>query len=271
MFQEALSSVAAAIEDLGMELNTAKTQLLDISLRHFQFAPLELNGILIPPLQTIRFLGVTLDSRINFTAHWTRVAASAKGVLGAVSRLCHRDPWALKALYMERVQSMLLFSLPYAAPHSQSAWSRLNGVASHYAHLLTNIWVKEGRHIHGDEIREMAGGESISDLYLRHSLRMVQRSLAEQSAYRFSLDDSAAPPRRPGLRSSSSIDRAESFPRLKVPPCHQEALSRLQPRRAAILWNAIQPTLAEIRQGPTALSQRLSQPEKHFLCGFPSP
>jgi hypothetical protein len=268
-FQAALLKVAAHIDSLGMELNVAKTQLLNISLRPAAFAPLYLGGKEIVPASTLKYLGVLLDTRLNFSAHWSRAAASAKGVLGAVARLCHRDAFALRALYTERVQSALLYSLPFTPPTTLAAWAKANGVASFCAHLISNVWHRDGARVSGWDLMEEQSVEAVSSLYLRHSLRFTRKSLRGRTAFKMELE-APDPLRRLGLRSQSQ-EQSQDCPNLRVPPSSRQAFARLQPRRMALLWNSAKPTPSELHPGAARdLIQRLSLQDRHLLLGLPN-
>ena len=100
--EEDLSKVKAFLATIGLSLNVAKTQVLNFSLDrggHSWGGGLKLDGDELPFVSEMRYLGATLDSRLNFNAHWSRTAASAKAAVGALARLVHRNPTALRHLY----------------------------------------------------------------------------------------------------------------------------------------------------------------------------
>lgn len=78
------------------------------------------------PLQhvdTVRDLGITLDSSLTFKQHYTDIIAKANRQLGFMFKISDefRDPACLKALYCSLVRSTLEFGLVVWCPY-QSVW-----------------------------------------------------------------------------------------------------------------------------------------------------
>ena len=99
---------------------------------------ISVHGHAIPPSESLRWLGITLDSRLNFNEHWATLSSACKRSTGALSRLCHHNATATSHFCRERVQSVLLHSLLYTPPSTATAWRQLNNVATYTARLATN-------------------------------------------------------------------------------------------------------------------------------------
>jgi hypothetical protein len=140
--QSAADDVVRKLGQLGMSINTAKSQLLHASLapRPPPAPRLTLLGSPVEAKPLLRYLGVTFDSRLSFGPHWTTLTAHCKRALGALARLVHREPRALRHLFRERIVGLLLHSAPFCPPSTCAAYARLQSLGSYAARLVTNNW-----------------------------------------------------------------------------------------------------------------------------------
>ena len=168
--QEDLQLIQGFLASVGLELNGGKCKLLNLSLagaRSLECGP-AVGGRAIEEVRELRWLGCLLDERLSFAPHWAATSASGKAAIGAISRLVHRDPVALRFLFQERVVSALLHTLPFTPPGTVDGWRRLAGLFSFTAHLLTNNWRS-----HGLEVIEEAGLPSPGQLCFVQGLKFV--------------------------------------------------------------------------------------------------
>ena len=243
-FQAATDIVTRHLSKLGLELNSQKSQLLNVSFSGFDsFAAVEVNGHEISPSQQLRYLGVLFDSRLNFNGHWRQMATSAKGVVTVVSSLVHRDPAALRYLYQERVVSALLHSLPFTPPTNLQTWRLLNAVPKFVAHLVTNRWQRDGEFLSGAEVRELAELSSCSKLAAIYSARFAFKAVWGCTRYASQLQrHQPAQCGREGLRPRPALPHPSL--QLDEPPAELASLARLQPVQMVQLWNALLPLLS---------------------------
>ena len=136
--------VGALESRCGMSVNQRKTRLLNMAWGAWPSPPAILvHGSPIPASPSFRWLGYDLDSRLSFTAHWSATSASCKRSLGAIARLCGRDPVALRHFFKERVTGLLLRSLPYLPPSTALAWRQLNKDSAFAARIHCGFWGKK--------------------------------------------------------------------------------------------------------------------------------
>ena len=236
--QEDIDRIANFISGRGMELNASKCKYLNVCLGsspHKLQTPLSVAGEELEEVVQLRYLGVLLDQRLSFNAHWIGLASSTKRAMGALGRLVHRNPVALRHLYQERVIATMLHSLPYCPPSTQRAWQRLNGVSSYVAHTITNIWKIGERFVHGFEIMQMAGIDSASFLAIKHSLRFLFMCLWGKRRFGIWVEWDRGEGRRGGLRNLSERTGYE----ILVPASKLTSLEKLQPHRLLRLWNSL--------------------------------
>lgn len=230
--QEDLCAIQGFLEGIGLALNAKKTQVLHVSLSTRGHSPgeLRLDGQVLREVQELKYLGCTLDRRLNFNSHWARVSSSCKSVLGALSRLVHKNPVALKHLYTERVSSVILHSLPFIPPSTQESWRRLNGVAGYTAHILLNNWK-----LHGTEIVRKAGLAPPSELCFTQSMKFVYKCAAGIQRYgTWTTPD----PRAQANRGRRRATRTTGW-ELQVPKTHLQVWKSFQPIRALLVYNSL--------------------------------
>lgn len=229
--QSNIDRVAGFFESIGMEVNPAKSAILNLSLGAKREKPVvSVGGVDIGEVGVMRYLGFDLDPRLNFNSHWSRVASSAKRATGAISRLVHRDPVALRFLFQERITSLFLHSLPYAPPTTVDAWRRLNGIPKFCAHLITNRWT-----VHGQDILDLAELPSASYLAFKYGMRYLLSCVKGGRRYGQELEGEERVGRVRDLRSQGRRHGHE----LVVPKSSLASWKKLQPIRLLSAWNAL--------------------------------
>lgn len=224
----------AHLASLGLSINASKSAILLSSQSpappRLRF-PLSIGGQRVPEVDSLRLLGVLIDRRFSFAAHWTSVSASAKRALGAIGYLVHWEPRILRHLLKERVLPMLLYGLGPCSPTTEESWRLVDGVLRYAAHRLTNRW-----DLHGEEILSLAGLPSAKVLAERALAGLLYSSAFQ--GRRLGLLLPWGQPRRQGLRVSTETLSPELRARLLAFPDPPYAKFRkLFPGRARELWN----------------------------------
>ena len=236
--EEDLEKIRIFLLSLGLSLNASKSKLMNISLApggHSIPGGIQLNNKLLPEVESLRYLGVTVDNRLNFNTHWIRTSASAKAAIGAIGRLVQREPRALKHLYQERVSSVFIHSLPYTPPSTQDAWRKLNGAATFCARLITNDWIGSSR-----EVSNRAGIKKPSFLCFQQGMKALMKSLQGKQRMGLWLEREETSTGR-GRRSERMRQRNQQPHQLqlKVPATHLRRWELLMPIRATRTFNSL--------------------------------
>ena len=237
--QQDLDKITDFLAQLGLSLNVGKCKALNISLDprgHQLPCPLFVNQVEIPLCQELRYLGVTLDPRLNFSLHWDRVAASTKAAVGALSRLVSGHSKALAFLYNQQIVSRLLHSLPYVPPSTQRSWARLNGVTSFCAHLCLNRW-----DLHGLEITRKAGLTPPSEICFIQGLRYLYKCIYGGQRYGVWIREGEGLIEARESRRSERLKLREQRPSwfLSPPDTHLQPWKQLQPVRLVLTLNSL--------------------------------
>lgn len=115
----------------GMELNIKKCKSIAFSRRHsridFEYM---VGSERIECVDSIRDLGVTVDSKLRFNEHVSLTTAKAFAALGFVRRTTNyfKDVYALKSLYCSLVRSILEYAVCVWSPHHTTQIVRLERV-----------------------------------------------------------------------------------------------------------------------------------------------
>ncbi|XP_062713912.1 uncharacterized protein LOC134290736 [Aedes albopictus] len=129
--QQDIDAVAAWCASNGMELNAIKCKLISFSksqtLLTFDYRA---NGIVLERVNSIKDLGVIMDSKLSFNDHVTSTTAKAFAVLGFVRRNASefRDAYALKSVYCSLVRSILEYAVQIWAPYRETQIGRIERV-----------------------------------------------------------------------------------------------------------------------------------------------
>ena len=115
--------------------------------------PLLVGGVAVKEVEELRYLGILWDRRSNFTAHWSRVAASAKAAIAAIGSLVQWHGPALRHLVKERVIPLLLYSLLPCPPSNASTWEVVERIIRFCARRILRV----GREESGEQLLTRAG------------------------------------------------------------------------------------------------------------------
>lgn len=97
-----------------------------------------LNGITLKKVDTIRDLGVQLDSKLSFINHYDTIVAKANKMLGFVKRTCKefRSCGTLKVLYNCLVRSILEYASPVWNPAYRVHIDRIEKIQKKFTRYL---------------------------------------------------------------------------------------------------------------------------------------
>ncbi|XP_046481057.1 uncharacterized protein [Neodiprion pinetum] len=85
---EAVASVWNWLQARGLDLAERKTEVVVLTRRHtLRINPIKVKGHEVKPANSVKYLGITIDAKINFADHIRRAADKATAVTAAISRL----------------------------------------------------------------------------------------------------------------------------------------------------------------------------------------
>ena len=124
-----------------MEFHPAKCQQMSFSRkREPARLPLYLHGTAIPKADSIKYLGVTIDSKVNWNAHVISTAAKGHLSLGFVRRNTFTTSEQVKSTaYKQLVRPVLEYASASWYFASDTATSRLEAVQRRAARLICGI------------------------------------------------------------------------------------------------------------------------------------
>jgi hypothetical protein len=225
-------AISDAMKAVGLNINASKSHLMIIELGKPKplLPPLTIDGVAVPEVKTLRYLGTLLDKRMSLEPHWLQVSASCKALMGSLSRMVGDERGILRAFYTERVEAKIRFSLGPCPPCTVRAWDRLTAAVSYCAKQITNRWDRHG--VGG--IRE-AGLTPPTELAATMALKFLYASRFEGRRWGRWVERMAElPTRYPGTRRKEALTGEELLP----PSSHSTLLEKLQPRRMVLLYNS---------------------------------
>lgn len=170
------ASIMKYIASEGLKINEGKTKLLLVSLSpkgaNPLTSPLVLNGTLIERVQTLKYLGIEFDDRLNFSHHATKTAKKARCMLHAVGNLLQK--WHMKdeieRIYKVCIRPVMTYGIGVTygkTKEGRSALERVNRTASR---MVTNSFM-----LNYDEVLQLLQWPKISWLSVKEKLRIIHK------------------------------------------------------------------------------------------------
>ena len=108
-------------------MNTGKTELLCVSKEHENFDPIVFRGQEIKPQSHCRYLGIIIDSKLNFHVQLSRVLSNMATAIRSIYFLRYQLPLEARLmLFKYLVLSHLTFSALFFQNLNFSAMQRIN-------------------------------------------------------------------------------------------------------------------------------------------------
>ncbi len=143
--QQDLDTILEAYSRLFLSINPSKSSLLLCTLAEphmAQVLPCEfvLEGTPVSRVPELKYLGVTLDHKLNFSRNAQLSSAKAKKAIGALWRTIGR--WSgretFKRIFTSKVLPILTHGLPMVAPSTLSGWNCYEKTLRYAARLAMN-------------------------------------------------------------------------------------------------------------------------------------
>lgn len=122
-------------QENGMFVNLKKCKVITFTRCHTPICfSYKIGSASLDRVESIRDLGVIMDSRLNFNEHISLAVSKAFSVLGFVRRHSTfiTDIYALKALYCSLVRSILEYAAPVWAPHQVTQILKIERVQKYF-------------------------------------------------------------------------------------------------------------------------------------------
>ena len=144
-----------------LTLNPNKTQVLLIPSSQQQVIStikLYLNNELIKPIETAKYLGITLDSQLKFNIYISKLLTKISRSIGVMSKIRHYSPkTVLLNLYFALIHTQLLYRI--------ALWG------STYQTLINKLQVLQNKAMKMIEGQDW--NSKVSDIYLKHKILTV--------------------------------------------------------------------------------------------------
>lgn len=122
-----------------LDLNVKKCQVITFTrkLESVSFNYL-LDGVVIPRVSTVRDLGIMLDSKILFTAHYDCITQRARKMLGFIYRTTKpfKNPNSMKILFFAYVRSLLEYASTIWSPAYVTHQNQIESVQRQFIRQL---------------------------------------------------------------------------------------------------------------------------------------
>jgi hypothetical protein len=94
MIQHALNDIVAWGHESGLEFNASKTMVswyTNKKLKMDTLPRVKIGGISIDPVNEVKYLGMTLDNKLNFNTHIKQKINKCKGLLFAIKSCINKQ------------------------------------------------------------------------------------------------------------------------------------------------------------------------------------
>jgi hypothetical protein len=240
-----IENLCTGLESLRLRVNSSKTQV-QILTRKTTPIPLQLtiNNTQLELTETAKYLGVTIDNKLDMKAHIDTVLKKQRMMLHAFRKIRHRLTVSTALLFHKTI---ILPNFDFACvptePHTKEYADKLETI--HNSSLRIALRSKCSR----EQLRNQATVTSLKQRREFFLLCLVFRSLHKIGSTLisdlFRLDSP-----RPDGRSMRSVSSRDSHT-IAVPAHRSRFMSRSVKVRGSLLWNALPKDIREIQSFST--------------------
>ena len=145
--QDDLNNLSSCIKDLGLKLNVGKCRY--ISVHHLSNAAtstsltppvFSIDGTPLEKVEEYKYLGISIDDKLNFAKHTTTVVIRAKQIIGALSRALRKWSTAkvLKSAFTSIALPVLFYAIESWYPPNITQQYQIERVQKFAARLISN-------------------------------------------------------------------------------------------------------------------------------------
>jgi hypothetical protein len=193
-------AIASFLNLEGLKVNAMKTKILIVSVSPRETQPLtnplKLNGVQVEEVDVLKYLGVDLDKRINFTHHSLRIANKARRMLHAIGNTLRK--WhmrdEIKRIYITCIRPVLTYGISIVYGKSQEGKSALERVNRTASRMILNNYTDEY-----EDLLKTLDLSTIAWLSVEERLRWIHKL-----AYRLSTSESSNQPIEEIIRKVTS-------------------------------------------------------------------
>jgi hypothetical protein len=139
LLQEGLSSLSQWASDWQLNISITKCAVLHLG-RHNLLYDYAIDGCPLPSVREIRDLGVKVDSRLCFSAHYAEIAAKAHQRAGLITRCFKsRDPHLLFRAFTVYVRPIIEYCSPVWSPVYKKDIFKLEAVQRRFTKKLQGL------------------------------------------------------------------------------------------------------------------------------------
>ena len=253
--QDYIDSIIQHLEERGLSSNAGKCGFMDLELgrprRPTSAQAPRIHEQPIPEMNQLRYLGVIIDKRLDWSTHWEKVGRDTRRLVGILWRTLGCEPESFKRAYKGLVESRLSFSLAACPPTRHLDWRAIGFAPALAGRYLTGLWRSDRQ-----EVAAASGIREPGTICFKLSVGLMSKYFrlhknGQQTPIDFRPSGRAQVQRTCGrIQSSEYAAVQEKHP--------QEFLRRLGPYRLAALWNGMEIGVAcEAIQCQGQLIQRL--------------
>jgi hypothetical protein len=152
--QENVNQVIQYFNGVGLQINENKSQHLVVTVNPAgakDFGPIEVNGKPIKRVETLKYLGLHLDSRLTMKAHVDKVTQRARGMLYQVRAELQRNNCrsAINIIYTSCIRPIMTYAISIYYPNTVYLQNKLERVDKTAARMITNNY---DYNIHGAQL-----------------------------------------------------------------------------------------------------------------------
>ena len=215
-----------------LKINPAKTEMVILKSRRQNFDPnfsIRFGSDEIKPMNSVKVLGVVIDSHLSWDAHITSVVRKCYCVLVSLARIRHKLPRCTKKLLVEAlVFPHIRYCLSVWGSCTKSQKRRVQKAINFGVRIVSGL----GRRDHVTPTLQSLGWRTVDELLTERDLINVQHILIAVNGPELLREQLM-------LRSdvSSRYTRAVAAGRLQLPRVRTEFARRNFHFRAATTWN----------------------------------